>query len=209
MSSTHTHYDNLRVSRNAPPEVIRAAYKALSQRYHPDKNENPDATLIMKILNEAYAVLSDADARRKYDESIRGEWHQPQNHPESATQSNSGADEPRAEPSFRAEDNGTTPPSDAPPTDAAQAANHPALLPMAGRWSRFFARSFDMWWETAVVAFVGGCWLAQNSVWFVETMNGPNANIVAWLLFLPLGLVLDAFVYRIFRNTPGKALLGL
>ena len=42
----HTHYDNLKVTRGAPAEVIRAAYKALSQRYHPDKNPSPDAQRI-------------------------------------------------------------------------------------------------------------------------------------------------------------------
>lgn len=70
MSRPHTHYDNLKVSRNAPPEVIRAAYKALSQRYHPDKNSSPDATRIMKILNEAYEVLGDAERRQRYDASL-------------------------------------------------------------------------------------------------------------------------------------------
>ena len=38
MGKIHTHYDNLKVARGAPQEVIRAAYKALSQKYHPDKN---------------------------------------------------------------------------------------------------------------------------------------------------------------------------
>ncbi|WP_250469584.1 TonB family protein [Caballeronia sp. GAFFF2] len=70
MAQTHTHYDNLKVTHNAPPEVIRAAYKALSQRYHPDRNTSPDATKIMKMLNDAYAVLSDAESRRGYDVTI-------------------------------------------------------------------------------------------------------------------------------------------
>jgi len=73
MTRVHTHYDNLRVSRNAPPEVIKAAYRALSQRYHPDKNSSPDATRIMKILNDAYATLGDPEARRRYDEAIAEE----------------------------------------------------------------------------------------------------------------------------------------
>lgn len=30
--SVHTHYDNLKVARNAPPEVVRAAFRALAQR---------------------------------------------------------------------------------------------------------------------------------------------------------------------------------
>jgi len=38
VTKLRTHYDNLKVSRDAPDNVIRAAYKTLSQKYHPDKN---------------------------------------------------------------------------------------------------------------------------------------------------------------------------
>lgn len=68
MAQLHTHYDNLKVAKTAPPEVIRAAYKALSQRFHPDRNPgNPDATRIMAIINTSYEVLSDLDKRREHD----------------------------------------------------------------------------------------------------------------------------------------------
>ena len=71
MAQIHTHYDNLKVARNAPPEVIRAAYKTLSQKYHPDRNsENPDAIRVIQIINSAYAVLSDPAKRREHDEWI-------------------------------------------------------------------------------------------------------------------------------------------
>lgn len=74
MSKIHTHYDNLKVSRMAPPEVIRAAYKALSQKYHPDKNPGDEkAARIMAILNSAYGTLSDAQRRREHDEWIAAE----------------------------------------------------------------------------------------------------------------------------------------
>jgi len=66
-----THYDNLKIAESAPDEVVKAAYRALSQRYHPDKNPgNKDAGRIMQILNDAYATLSDPERRRKYDESL-------------------------------------------------------------------------------------------------------------------------------------------
>jgi curved DNA-binding protein CbpA len=70
MDQTHTHYERLKVARNAPPEVIRAAYKALSQRYHPDKNDHAEAAEIMRELNEAYAVLGDPNAREDYDTAL-------------------------------------------------------------------------------------------------------------------------------------------
>lgn len=68
----HTHYDNLKVARNAPIEVIRAAYKTLSQKYHPDKNGNTaESTRYMPLINASYDVLSDAGKRREHDEWIR------------------------------------------------------------------------------------------------------------------------------------------
>lgn len=71
MPRVHTHYDNLKVARNAPPEVIRAAYKTLSQKYHPDRNGNSaDAIRVIQIINSAYAVLSDPDKRREHDDWI-------------------------------------------------------------------------------------------------------------------------------------------
>jgi DnaJ-class molecular chaperone len=71
MGHIHTHYDNLKVARNAPPEVIRAAYKTLSQKYHPDRHGNSaDAIRVIQIINTAYAVLSDPIKRREHDEWI-------------------------------------------------------------------------------------------------------------------------------------------
>ncbi len=67
-----THYDNLKVAENAPDEVIKAAYRALCQKYHPDKNSgDAEAHRIMQIINAAYAVLSDTAQRSRYDESLR------------------------------------------------------------------------------------------------------------------------------------------
>jgi curved DNA-binding protein CbpA len=71
MARIHTHYDNLKVARNAPPEVIRAAYKTLSQKYHPDRNpDSRDAIRIIQIINLAYEVLSDPAKRQEHDEWI-------------------------------------------------------------------------------------------------------------------------------------------
>lgn len=66
-----THYDNLKVARNAPPEIIRAAYKTLSQKYHPDRNPgSAEATRIMAIINAAYDTLSDPYKRQEHDQWI-------------------------------------------------------------------------------------------------------------------------------------------
>ncbi len=66
-----THYDNLKVSRSAPPDVIKAAYKTLAQKYHPDLNPGSEqAARIMVMLNRAYAVLSEPARRKEHDEWI-------------------------------------------------------------------------------------------------------------------------------------------
>lgn len=69
MARIHTHYDNLKVARNAPIEVIRAAYKSLSHMHHPDRNPDNQAesTRIMSIINNSYEVLSDVEKRRQHD----------------------------------------------------------------------------------------------------------------------------------------------
>ena len=69
-----THYTNLKISEDAPAEVVKAAYRALSHRYHPDKNVGTDeANQIMRILNDAYATLSDPVRRRHYDQYLASE----------------------------------------------------------------------------------------------------------------------------------------
>jgi curved DNA-binding protein CbpA len=71
MSKLRTHYDNLKVSRDAPIEVIQAAYRSLARKYHPDTNGNhPKSEAIMKAINASYEVLSDPARRAKHDEWI-------------------------------------------------------------------------------------------------------------------------------------------
>lgn len=68
-----THYDNLKVARDAPNSVIKAAYKALSQTFHPDKYQgsNEEAEKLMKNINASYLILIDPIKRAKHDTWIR------------------------------------------------------------------------------------------------------------------------------------------
>lgn len=70
MSKFHTHYDNLKVARNAPTEVIRASYLALSKKFHPDVNDSSDAKRVMQILNQSYEILSNPVTRIEHDKWI-------------------------------------------------------------------------------------------------------------------------------------------
>jgi len=81
--------------------------------------------------------------------------------------------------------------------------------PLATRWSRFFARIFDVWWEILLVAFAVGAALSRYSAWFVAWINGPGESQLFGILCLPIALILDAVLFRVVGNTPGKVLLGL
>jgi hypothetical protein len=73
------HYEVLGVIRAAPDEVIRAAYRALAAKYHPDRNQGDgDAELKLKRLNAAYRVVGDPEKRKQYDELTWG----PEDHDE-------------------------------------------------------------------------------------------------------------------------------
>jgi hypothetical protein len=77
------YYDVLNVAQGASEEVIRAAYRALSQKYHPDRNpHNPQAHQRMTEINQAYAVLSDPEKRHHHDVWIARQALQAQVSPE-------------------------------------------------------------------------------------------------------------------------------
>ena len=62
------YYDVLDVSRTATDQELKSSYRRLAMRYHPDKNPgDASAEEKFKEAAEAYAVLSDADQRRRYD----------------------------------------------------------------------------------------------------------------------------------------------
>ena len=61
------YYAILQVHPRAEPEVIEAAYRRLSRKYHPDVAGQADAGQRMRDLNEAFEVLSDPARRRAYD----------------------------------------------------------------------------------------------------------------------------------------------
>lgn len=70
------HYERLKVNPDAPVEVIRAAYRALAAKYHPDRHTQSQSTHAdMVALNAAYEVLTDPHTRAAYDAEL-GEAHQ-------------------------------------------------------------------------------------------------------------------------------------
>jgi curved DNA-binding protein CbpA len=62
------YYKILGVSQYAKYREIKAAYRRLALKYHPDRNSSPFSENTIKIINAAFEVLSDRDKRRQYDE---------------------------------------------------------------------------------------------------------------------------------------------
>jgi len=62
-----TLYDILRVSKNAPPEVIKKSYESLVMEYADKYRGRSDVDLYLNTLFDAYSVLKDPERRRKYD----------------------------------------------------------------------------------------------------------------------------------------------
>lgn len=67
------YYDWLEVNKNASSEVIEKAYKTLVKKYHPDlqeANQKLEYEEKIKIINEAYEILSNSEKRKEYDSTL-------------------------------------------------------------------------------------------------------------------------------------------
>lgn len=186
-----TYYDVLQVSPNADPEVIKAAYRSLAQRFHPDKNPgNPDAERYFKIINRAYEVLSDSAKREEYDATlIENERNQvdadaaPYAKKAAANKNNaSGANGGR--------------------TQAASANEKNVPRP----WIRFWARNIDYIVVGAIVSYVifhfgqGGTISEQTLLWLENPFVYSMLTIGSWAIVEPI-------VIAEYGTTIGKSVL--
>lgn len=62
----YTHYDYLELPPGASTTRVEAAYRTLKQRLNGDADE-----AMVRLIHEAYAVLSDAKRRQAYDEALQ------------------------------------------------------------------------------------------------------------------------------------------
>jgi curved DNA-binding protein len=71
------YYKVLDVEKSASDEAIKKSYRKLALKYHPDRNKGDKAAEEkFKEISEAYAVLSDKDKKRQYDQYGDAKFHQ-------------------------------------------------------------------------------------------------------------------------------------
>ncbi|XP_069548801.1 dnaJ homolog subfamily B member 12a [Brachyistius frenatus] len=68
IKSCKDYYQILGVEKSASEEDLKKAYRKLALKFHPDKNHAPGATEAFKAIGNAYAVLSNTEKRRQYDQ---------------------------------------------------------------------------------------------------------------------------------------------
>ena len=61
------YYEILEIEYEATIEEIKIAYKKQAIKWHPDKNPGQDTLNQMQLINEAYLILKDIEAKRLYD----------------------------------------------------------------------------------------------------------------------------------------------
>jgi len=201
----NNHYQTLKVSRDAPAEVIRMAYKVLCQKYHPDKypENRAAAEQIMKALNAAYAILSDPAKRKDYDdflnevEALNGEL----NKRETEQQSHKPKEEPKQESRHKTYDHKEK--AKPQPNDFNHGTDNTPRP-----WRRFFARYVDYFFAAFIVGFFIG-FFEQHGLLSQETSLGLMNPFILGFIATSVWVILESTLLTWFGNTPGKMLIGL
>jgi hypothetical protein len=184
-------YEVLGVNPEAPEEVVRAAYRALAAKYHPDRNPGDvDAELKLKRLNAAYRVLGDPAKRKQYDEMTHS--------PEADVGAESTPEAPKKEPApetSRAEPSKPTQPQGnvvAPGGRALLAvltAGMSLYVNLAYPSTSPYARANP---TASIVGQVVGC---TALALFIYWLAGRMSPVVCWSSLAPvLGLILVASI---------------
>ena len=69
---SNNYYEILGLSNDASKDDIKKAYRSLSMKWHPDRNNSSEAAEMFKKINEANETLSDDGKKRQYDMQLNG-----------------------------------------------------------------------------------------------------------------------------------------
>ncbi|RQF81504.1 DnaJ domain-containing protein [Pseudomonas aeruginosa] len=179
-----THYDNLHVSESASPEVIRAAYKALAQKWHPDKNSNrqEESERYFKVISQSFEVLSDSEKRAAYDAWLKQQ------------RANSVLGE-----AVIKEGEAAAGPVRNVPNVEFEAGFHP--------WRRYFARLIDVC-VFVLIGFVFFLVIIKNENLPLLTFLFSNVFLLFASSFVFV-VVVEVLFLLVWGNTVGKALMGV
>lgn len=178
----NTLYDILQVSPNASKEVIDMAYKALAKKYHPDLNHDneKDAEGKMKVLNAAYEILRDEQARLNYDSQLN--YNTEQHDVNSGSQYYASWEQSQNK-------EGTQ--------------NYKYITVDPHPWIRYFARIFDVYLSTVFIIIL---WLMLHPVSY-NAILGTVPQYVAWIILYIIWIFIEAILLATWGTTPGKWLL--
>ena len=172
------YYEILQVDRRADPEVIRAAYRVLALRNHPDHGGDPRN---MGVLNEAWATLGDPKRRSRYDAARRREAAIAEAAAAAAAAAAAGRSTSRPEPEpagvgvMRPKGTASRNPSPVPPIEAVP----PAARPAANRPD-----------GTSVLDF------GRYSGWSLTDLGRHDPDYLLWLERTPIGRPYRAEIQR-------------
>ena len=68
MTAKRDYYEVLGITKTTPINEIKSQYRKLALKFHPDRNKSKEATEHFKEISEAYAVISDPEKRKIYDQ---------------------------------------------------------------------------------------------------------------------------------------------
>ena len=206
MSKFKTHYDNLKIPRDASQPEIKTAYKKLIQKYHPDKYKGHEeyALKSTKIILTAYKVLSNSVKRAEHDVWIAEK--------EETIKNKESADS-AFEQSHDHNKNGETPPSEEPPEEKK---HKKKKVTSVHPWRRFIARILD--YQIAGIIFViiliySPFKDTSLATWIISLIS-KNSNQIAqeWMLHIFamfFWIPVEGYLLFLFGSTPGKALFNI
>lgn len=183
------YYQVLQVSPDSNQRTIRASYRRLAKKLHPDRGGQPES---MMLVNEAYHVLSDPVRRREYDESLGvHKAGRVARSPEDAGEELEGSLE-----NYK---------------------NPPSQMPQTRPWVRFCARFIDtliyIWLALASLVLLSTAVLPSGIRLGDIKLYSPSSLIwfifFTWSYLLSFMVLLEALILARWGNTPGKWLMHI